>query len=645
MKTFKRKTKFTFLSLFILMGVLAIYFNGALKLENNKAKIESLLDDSRTSKYFLYGSYLNNCEAGSNFSQKYPQACPKIEQHLTDLGMFDEITNTYNEFAAEDDFDDFSRMLSSCQEFYVVHSGLNKRGKHSAKVMSLASNKLTACKNGKKYYHCHTSDNAAGFSAGDGSANDPFVVCDKRHIDKIRNDFSLLKDKHFVQNANIDLQGGNFESIGSAPAKTYASFTVGNPTSYQDFFEGSYDGGNYSIENMTYKRTRSNGNSLNDEKVYAYGFFRSIGSTGSVKNLKFVSPKIHIQGSNNSNGDNVVGLGIAACYNGGLLDNITVQDAQIEMNDIFIKNIGGITAITTHSGSIQNSLFTGGEFKISSPKGRTTPTIANNTLLGGISSVLGKDSTIKNTHVKDTEFFKQANQYDPATSYTPTLVDTQVYRVGGALGTVANGGKIEEVSVSADSTIHGHSTVGGLIGIMWGGKIVKSFSLAKVISLNEEAGGLVGFVDQTSNTIEKSYSKGNVSCEGDKCGGLIGYLARVSQVDHCFATGQVTTGLSSHIRGGLVGEARGVINYSYSVGKISPNSGSNLGGFCGDCSSLSNSTETYWDTDTSGTTVESSNASGHATLIMTDPTHGSYPFAGWDTDIWDLVSSDYPQLK
>jgi len=172
-------------------------------------------------------------------------------------------------------------------------------------------------------------------------------------------------------------------------------------------------------------------------------------------------------------------------------------------------------------------------------------------------------------------------------------------------------------------------------------------------------GALVGNKQDGNLTVNNCYISGGVTGTNN-VGGLVGYINMESAVSNCYSTGSVTG--SSNIVGGLAGYLRNQSNVvnSYSTGSVNGNNF--VGGLVGflNASSVSNS---FWDTQTSGTSTgigagNSTGATGKTTAQM--KTAGTFTSAGWDfelettngtDDYWDMdnvnsaYNSGYPFLS
>ena len=262
--------------------------------------------------------------------------------------------------------------------------------------------------------------------------------------------------------------------------------------------------------------------------------------------------------------------------------------------------------------------------------------------------------------------------------------------VGGLIGDVYLGTVTDSYSTAS---VDGEMT-GGLIGYL-SGEISNCYSTGEVTG-TEYVGGLVGYC---KGTISDSYSTGNVS-GGDYVGGFIGVMD--ATISSCYSTGEVTgtsfgaggfvgliydgtietsfsSGATSGVSnvggffgnhsggsadtmtncysissvsgsdyvGGFGGYCQGSMINCYSAGSVTGDT--NVGGFIGDDDfPLTNSTASYWDTQTSGQAT-SDGGTGKTTAEMKD----IGTFSAWDiepqathtTEIWHILDGGaYPRL-
>ena len=216
-------------------------------------------------------------------------------------------------------------------------------------------------------------------------------------------------------------------------------------------------------------------------------------------------------------------------------------------------------------------------------------------------------------------------------------------RIGGLLGDTG----IALVTITnchSSASITGETDVGGLVGLADEVTISECYATGDVTRAILPAtgyfGGLVG--ELVDGIIERSYATGDVSVlvAADHTGGLVGEN-RSSIVD-CYARGNVTG--NGHV-GGLAGRngAGGSIDNCYSTGAVA--GVSNLGGLIGSEAVGAITTDSFWDTQTSGMLV-SAGGTGKTTAEM--KTESTFTDAGWDlVTIWAIVAAcnaSYPCL-
>ncbi len=143
------------------------------------------------------------------------------------------------------------------------------------------------------------------------------------------------------------------------------------------------------------------------------------------------------------------------------------------------------------------------------------------------------------------------------------------------------------------------SAVGGLIGDNEGGTVARSHSSAA--ASGSSAGGLAGAND---GQISEAYASGSVSVKYfGVAGGLVGDSEDPGTINNCYATGSESGGKNSSV-GGFVGNNFGTIGTSYSTGIPTAIHAkqTHVGGFVGmDSANDNGTTNSYWDTTTSGT--------------------------------------------
>jgi len=206
------------------------------------------------------------------------------------------------------------------------------------------------------------------------------------------------------------------------------------------------------------------------------------------------------------------------------------------------------------------------------------------------------------------------------------------YHAAGVLAGI-NSGFIEgSYSGGSVSTVRiRESNAGGLVGIN-GGAIYESYSDAAVGGdKTQNAGGLVGFLTNTSGgTIENCFALGSV--EGVRsAGGLVGYVFS-GKVNSSYAAGEVKPSASS---GGLIGFDYGNTVSWNMQGKNPGSGGSYVRNAAVD--------KSYWDMEA---TKQASSACVGGIGLSTADIKKVGSILGWDTaGIWEKADGQYPKFR
>jgi filamentous hemagglutinin family protein len=253
--------------------------------------------------------------------------------------------------------------------------------------------------------------------------------------------------------------------------------------------------------------------------------------------------------------------------------------------------------------------------------------LQNETVIGGQQSSIGG-------LVGTAESFIQL-RYDYVTGQ---ITGGQESDVGGLVG--FSTAQIFDSHSSATVTGSVQGAAGGLVGVAVDGSIAQS-SASGSVSGSDVSGGLVG---SSEITIEHSFATGNVSA-GSDVGGLVG--GNDGKIIGSYALGAVlTAGEPNGYAGGLVGYSSGSVVDSFSTGPVEGPS-SALGGLIGAESSSAITERSYWDTETSGTTIASadrrhlSGAKGETTAELQSDLQ-----TGFDSSTWSIVAgASFPYLN
>jgi hypothetical protein len=248
-------------------------------------------------------------------------------------------------------------------------------------------------------------------------------------------------------------------------------------------------------------------------------------------------------------------------------------------------------------------------------------------------------------------------QYIGSSGYIQNLILEQVViEEGNDAGGLAGNNSGQIVGCTVSGKIRGYYYLGGMVGTNLG-TIFKCRSACKVERIAGEGTNLGGLAGRNQGLIHESCATGDIGAEGYKVvGGLVGKNDYQGTITECYATGNVTVFTTS--AGGLVGSNSGTIQSSYSTGKVSSISSSNIGGFVGSYNALPDAriSSCFWDVNTSG---QSSSAGGSGVVGKTTAemkTLATFIGAGWDfvgewstgiEDIWRMCGDgvSYPRLS
>lgn len=300
-------------------------------------------------------------------------------------------------------------------------------------------------------------------SNGNGSPEDPIVLCSAEDLDNIRNNLSV----NYILGKDIDLKCLSRESEnGWLPIE-----------GEEEAFSGSLDGKGHIISNL-----EINMSSTYDEYL---GLFSVINESATITNLKLED--VNIYGSDISYVGSIVGYNIGEisnCYSTG-----TIFSGNGESGDV-----GGLVGYNEVQGQITESNFNGsvsGSSNIGGLVGYNYGPISASYSAGSVSG----SSTIGG--------LVGYNSGSISVSYSTSTVSGDDY-VGGLVGYNTN--SITE-NYSTGS-VSGINYIGGLVGYN-SDSITENYSTSSV-SGTSDVGGLVGF-NEGGAEISKCYSAGAVS--------------------------------------------------------------------------------------------------------------------------------------
>ena len=110
------------------------------------------------------------------------------------------------------------------------------------------------------------------FTHGDGTEENPYQVSTPEQLDAVRNDLRA----HYVQTADIDLEGMEWKPIGTVPYDAYKE---------RNGFSGTFDGNGYTISNLSITSI-----SFENVMIGLFGF----NDKGILRNINVENANIHI---------------------------------------------------------------------------------------------------------------------------------------------------------------------------------------------------------------------------------------------------------------------------------------------------------------------------------------------------------------
>lgn len=391
--------------------------------------------------------------------------------------------------------------------------------------------------------------------------------------------------------------GGDIDASATASWNSGAGFVpIGNASASTDAFAGKFDGLGHQIQGLVINRGSSSDVGL---------FANTRGNGTLIQNLGLTK-----LGS--------VGRIQARSGSGALVGRAAVSGT------LSIRNVYSTLDVAVTNDKVGGLVGYGSTNKVSISSSYSTGQVSGRNDVGGLLGYLDyEDHVIQDSYA--------TGNVQGTGSYVGGLV-------GEMYGSVINSYATGSVSTNGDS-------VGGLVGLQYSygpsSGIFTSYAtgLVSVSGVNQRIGGLVG---QIEGTVSQSYATGNVQATGSsRVGGLIGYSRSTRSTINSYATGAVS---GNDQVGGLIGlnENRNITN-SYSAGQVTGNT--NVGGLVGAHLWSGVTTNSYWDTQTSGQALSALGV-GKTTAEMRD----LFLFGTQSTPAWDIVSDNtlpvrYPYLR
>ena len=350
--------------------------------------------------------------------------------------------------------------------------------------------------------------------------------------------------------------------------------------------------------------------------------------------------------------------------------------------------VGASQTVCTTASSLFSTTFDGNGWTISNLTITNLAAPYNNG--AGLFGAISPDSVLRNVHLRSANISQDGTNVGLLVGYAQearisnSSAEGEVMATGRDVGGLVGDGVGANITSSyvTGGSISGFSSVGGLIGAGNSAMITSSYAMdITVLSESNNAGGLIG--TGNSAMITSSYVVGGSVIGQDGTGGMTGSGSGInitlSYVADLFISGRDKIG-------GMVGSSNGIITSSYVGGGVAINgtnrnniggmigsgdgatikssystadtiSGiANVGGMLGFGSPNDASSNSYWNSETSGITGGSvaDKSEGKTTDELQMPTGftGSI-YATWENDLcadgtaaWDLgLNNQYPALN
>ncbi|MBQ3206281.1 MAG: hypothetical protein IJB37_07000, partial [Peptococcaceae bacterium] len=272
--------------------------------------------------------------------------------------------------------------------------------------------------------------NTNEFAGGTGTAEDPYLVSTKEHLNNVR----FYLSAHFKMINDIEFADADFAEGGMF----YNGGDGWEPLGYSpDSFSGTFDGNYHSITNLHIKRTQSN-----------IGLFGIIESNAVVKNVCLIEADII--------GNENVG-GIAGRTNGATIINC-YSKAYVQGVESVGAIVGGVYENSTIEACISEGTVSG-TTKVGGISGRVNPYIdsskelnatirmcTNSAVISGESSVGGLLGDVYTTYAYETEYVQGTyggSSYTRVVWYSPKEVYIEnCYNAGTVKATSGEAGGI-----------------------------------------------------------------------------------------------------------------------------------------------------------------------------------------------------------
>lgn len=339
------------------------------------------------------------------------------------------------------------------------------------------------------------------WSQGNGTEESPYMINSADDLVALSNAVSqgvTYAGTFFKLGGNISLSGLSWTPIG-----VWGEDDLGWKNKP---FRGSFDGGGFTISNLT----------MNNTSVNYVGLF-GLTKQAVIKNLKLESISL--------SANKILGGLVAKA------DSTSISDCELSVSLIGQERVGGIVGEMI-AGSITNSIVSG------SVEGKST--------VGGLVGLIGSSATVSGTNqatvtgtLQNTGGISGTVSGGIITEAINQGLVSGILNVGGIVGNVTMAGQISWVSNQASITASGtNSFVGGVVGDLASSSVLEaSYNLGEISSTGIYAAGIVG--KMTSSEIRDVFNHGKVSAT-DYVGGLVGKCGENAKINTGYNKGSVT---------------------------------------------------------------------------------------------------------
>ncbi len=350
----------------------------------------------------------------------------------------------------------------------------------------------------------------------------------------------IFQGKYFKQTVNIDLSAYYWQPIGT--------WYTRDGTSRDNFFSGSYDGGNHTVSGIFTPAGTTNAYSSQGLFGYVYSIstypitIKNIGISNSFIQGNGVGGVVGYAGSSGT-------ITITNCYNTGSIGGSSYVGGVV--GHAYTSPFGATITITNcyNTGAVSGSSnYVGGVVGYAGTYATITNCYNTGSVNGSgnfVGGVVSSSSSISNC-------------------YNTGSVNGSGNFVGGVVGAASN--KITNCYNMGDvtSTATGDLYVGGVVGYAGTYATITNCYNTGDVSGSSYVGGVVGYASASSTTgcnISKSANFGDITVTGSSgsVGRIVGYVRVTNssysfKMTNCYSEGSITVSGTNVTVGGFVGK-------------------------------------------------------------------------------------------